>query len=199
MAISGGQAKRQSVDLETIARLLCLTERRIQQLAKDGIVAKADYGKYYLVESVQGYIKFLQEAASGLTGDSNASRYGQARTQLAELRARREELNVRRMAGELAPVADMEEAWAALVVRFRARLLSLPAKLAPRLRAARTNIQARDALKTYIESALDELSRIPIDPVDLPVDGAPEPDPAAAPDSGDDGAAARPDGEPVGG
>lgn len=39
-----------------IARFLNLTERRVQQLARDGIIPKPEKGKYDLVGCVQGYI-----------------------------------------------------------------------------------------------------------------------------------------------
>lgn len=49
----------------TIAKLFNLTERRVQQLAKDGIIPKDERGKYDLVGAVRGYIKYLQERALG--------------------------------------------------------------------------------------------------------------------------------------
>ena len=49
----------------TLAKLFHLTERRVQQLARDGIIAKGIKGKYDLVSSVQGYVKYLQERALG--------------------------------------------------------------------------------------------------------------------------------------
>ncbi len=43
-----------------IARFLNLTERRVQQRARDGIIPKAEKGKYDLVQCVHGYVRFLQ-------------------------------------------------------------------------------------------------------------------------------------------
>ncbi len=41
--------------VETIAKLLILTERRVQQLAREGILPKAEHGRYELVPVVQAY------------------------------------------------------------------------------------------------------------------------------------------------
>src|SRR5690554_4944951 len=48
---------------EVVSRLLNLTERRLQQLAREGIIPKAAHGKYPLVQCVQGYIRYLQQLA----------------------------------------------------------------------------------------------------------------------------------------
>lgn len=48
-----------------IARLLGLTERRLQQLAKDGIIQKSGRGRYPLAGSVRGYINYLQSQIDG--------------------------------------------------------------------------------------------------------------------------------------
>ena len=49
-----------SFNIVAISKLLKLTERRVQQLAKDGIIPKAERGKYDLVSSVHGYVDFLK-------------------------------------------------------------------------------------------------------------------------------------------
>lgn len=46
-----------------IARLLNITERRLQQLAKEGIVPKASRGRYPLAGCVRGYVTYLQDLA----------------------------------------------------------------------------------------------------------------------------------------
>ena len=48
----------------TIAKLLKLSERRVQQLTKDGIIPKVDRGKYELVPAVHGYIDYLRHQMS---------------------------------------------------------------------------------------------------------------------------------------
>lgn len=52
-----------------IARLLNITERRLQQLAREGIVPKAAHGKYPLAGCVRGYIMYLQNAGVNAEGN----------------------------------------------------------------------------------------------------------------------------------
>lgn len=58
-------ADRPTVTAGTLADLFNLTERRIQQLANEKVVVKADRGKYDLIGSVKGYVRFLQDLANG--------------------------------------------------------------------------------------------------------------------------------------
>lgn len=77
------------VSLQQVARLLTITDRRVQQLAKDGYIPKPSRGLYSLVGAVQGYIRFLRdehrkgsEAESGL----KATRQAEIEMRMAERR-----------------------------------------------------------------------------------------------------------------
>ena len=48
---------------KSLADILGLTERRIQQLAADGAIKRLGRGKYDLIPSIRGYIEFLKELA----------------------------------------------------------------------------------------------------------------------------------------
>lgn len=64
------------------AKLLQLESvRRIQQLAADGYIERAENGRYYTVSVVQGYIRFLKEsfAAKGTNASENRVRDARAR------------------------------------------------------------------------------------------------------------------------
>jgi hypothetical protein len=56
--------------VETIAKLLDLTPRRVQQLSAEGVIPRVGHGKYELVSSVRGYIRYLKAAEIG--GDARA-------------------------------------------------------------------------------------------------------------------------------
>jgi hypothetical protein len=51
-----------------IARLLNITERRLQQLAREGIVPKAAHGQYPLAAAIRGYVTYLQNAGVNAEG-----------------------------------------------------------------------------------------------------------------------------------
>ena len=44
--------------LKTLSILLDVTERRIQQLAREGIIVRDKRGRYDLIPSIQGYVRY---------------------------------------------------------------------------------------------------------------------------------------------
>ncbi|MGH8502008.1 MAG: hypothetical protein ACREVE_05950 [Gammaproteobacteria bacterium] len=71
--------------VDTIAALLNLRRRRVQQLAQAGIIPKAERGQYPLAGCVNGYVRNLQ-----LQAESRApSDLDQHRTRLLEARTRK--------------------------------------------------------------------------------------------------------------
>ena len=53
------------VSVSVIGQALMLTPRRVQQLADDGIIPKAERGKYSLRACVRGYIEYLRKTTHG--------------------------------------------------------------------------------------------------------------------------------------
>ncbi len=90
----------------TIANLWNLTERRIQQLAKDGIIPKADRGKYDLVACTRAYISYLRDRAEGSAGDGAS--YHEHRSSLTAAKAEREALGLAKLKGEVLPFEDVQ-------------------------------------------------------------------------------------------
>jgi phage terminase Nu1 subunit (DNA packaging protein) len=80
----------QTQPVTVIAKLLLLTPRRVQQLSKEGVIPRAEKGRYELVPAVQGYIRYLHDRAFGKdvpTCDLVASkeRLVKAQAKLAEI------------------------------------------------------------------------------------------------------------------
>ena len=93
-----------SYPVSTIAKLFNLTERRVQQLAKDGVIPKANKGKYELVACVQGYIHYLQERAMGK--DSAPQDTYTERARLLKAQADKTELEVGTLKGNLLQIGS---------------------------------------------------------------------------------------------
>ena len=141
----------------TLAKLFNLTERRVQQLAKEGVIPKAERGKYDLVGAVRGYVKYLQERAEG-RGVEPTDLHGE-RTRLLKARADKAELEVDERKGALIPADRVIEAWEQLVAAFRAKCLALPSKLASQLVAVNGIREIQDTISGGVREALEELSR----------------------------------------
>jgi hypothetical protein len=73
-------------------------------------------------------------------------------------RAKREQLEVKKLEGQLVDVAEVETMWARLTANFRTRLLALPTKLAGRLVGIGAANVIRSKLEDEVHSALSELS-----------------------------------------
>jgi len=97
----------QTYSIETISKLLMLSERRCQQLVNDGVIPKKERGKYELVQSVQGYVKFLRERAFG--GVANTDQHGE-KTRLITAQANIAEMNDAELRGDLVRVDEIRRA-----------------------------------------------------------------------------------------
>ena len=173
--------------VSTIAKLFNLTERRVQQLASEGVIPKPERGKYDLVASVRGYIAYLQERAFGkeiIHVDAH-----QERARLLKAQADKTELEVKTIKGELMSQDQIAEQWSGFVMATRSRLLSLPTRGAHLAMGLKEFHEIKGGLEELVREALNEIALY--DPrklrsIDLQ-------------DSEIDGTTAESDGEPVGG
>ena len=125
-------------DVNTIARILDLTERRVRQLKADGIIEeyKGTPGLYELVPTVQSYINYLRKRnpESGENIDYNTER-----AKLIRAKRLNEEYDLRQKEGDLHTSADIENVLTVMLINFKSRLSSIPAKLAPIRNKGRLN------------------------------------------------------------
>lgn len=164
--------------IAVIAKLLDLTERRVQQLGREGVIPKAERGQYDLVGAVRGYVRYLRDQAS--RARDGVADFGTERARLVKAKADLAEMEARQRQGELLPATGVEEAWTEVLGRLRARLLVLPDRLAPLVHEETTIAGARTLIRQGIADALAELASMP---VAADFDGA-----GAAGDGGEDGA-----------
>jgi len=85
-----------------LAQVLGIGERRVRELAGEGIVTKTARGRYVLAASVQGYMAYRLSAAEG-------GELGAARAAKMSAEARLKEHELARTQGEYVPIADVEE------------------------------------------------------------------------------------------
>ena len=72
----------------TIAKLLLLTERRVQQLTREGVLPRADRGRYELAPVVQAYVRYLRDRM--LPSEAGLRRENGTATQTNEAEEERE-------------------------------------------------------------------------------------------------------------
>jgi phage terminase Nu1 subunit (DNA packaging protein) len=99
-------------DVQTIASLLQLTPRRLQQLAKEGYIEVDDRGRYPLVGAVRGYIRYLKE-------HGRETGRGSAHTALAHAQAQKVHMENWRRMGTLQTTAQADETFSGPTVYQR--------------------------------------------------------------------------------
>ena len=142
----------------TIAKLLLLSERRVQQLTTEGVIPKAERGRYELAPAVQGYIRYLQDRFVKPADGSGDIDYHKEKARLTKAQADRTELDAAEIRGELVRADHVIESWSRMLGSARARLLSIPSKAAPRVRAAANDEEAASLIESEVLEALEELS-----------------------------------------
>mgnify|MGYP005728068115 CR=1 FL=1 len=141
----------------TIAKLLMLTERRVQQLAKDGVIPKSERGRYELAPCVQGYIRFLQDR--NVTAGSDI--YIDYATEKAKkLKAEREkaELEVARMREQLVETAVIEYELTDLFTKIKKNLRNIPNRAALTLVGEKDEHKIKKVLLAEIDDTLVSLA-----------------------------------------
>lgn len=142
--------------ISVITSLLDISERRVQQLSKAGVIPKASRGRYELIGSVRGYIRHLRDL--NLKGEAGNADYGTERARLVKAKADLAEMEASQMRGDLLPAPDVKVAWTEIVALMRARLLVLPDKIAPVVHETTSLNQARDVIKKAIHEVLAEIA-----------------------------------------
>lgn len=175
--------------VETIAALLDLTPRRVQQLASEGHIPKAERGRYELVPSVKGYIRYLKDRA--INADVQGGEEGDHKRRLMKARADIAEMEAERISGNQIEVDAVERTWVAAASRFRQKMLSIAYKAAP-IVAVETDIDTiHDKLESMIHEGLGELANLDVQSTATAGEGDSQ-------DTEGDLATAEIDGEPVG-
>jgi len=147
--------------------LLDMSTRWVQRLAAEGVLARIRPGRFALKESVLVYVRHVRELAgqgkiprnlldSGEGADPDELLREKIRLTRANADAREMEALV--MAGELLDRGCLEEELGRLVTAFRARVLSIPQKLAGRLQGEKDPRRIEAMLKEALHEALHELS-----------------------------------------
>lgn len=146
-----------NIGAKQIAYLFRISERRVQQLAAEGIIQREARGRYNLVESVRGYVEYLQAIASGSQGETETS-YGDARTQKMRADADKSIMEAAVLAGSLIPADIVAYSWNHMTGAFRAKLLNLPKKAAPLVQHTTSFRKCNAALRAAVHECLEELS-----------------------------------------
>ena len=143
--------KTMTVGTTELAEILGMTDSRIRQLERSGIISKIGRGKYDLKKAVQSYCKYLKASVEKQEGLSEKDLLDRAR-------CKKIELEIQVLQGDLHRAEDVERVMNDMLGAYRSRCLSIPYKLAPQLVSITDISIIQAAIKKEVYEALTELS-----------------------------------------
>lgn len=141
--------------LPKVASYLMLTERRVNQLAKENILPKISRGEYDLEKCVQSYIAWIQE--------KHSSDFQAEKTRKTRHEADLVEMESKKRSGELVEASEIEKVWAMLLAELKVNLLeNLPARITQSTIGMDDEVKIKHLVKLEIEQALIKTSKMEI-------------------------------------
>ena len=154
-----------------IGKLFDLTERRVQQLAKEGILPAASVKPYRfdLLITVKSYIKYLSDKANGketktadtLKAESNKLK---AEAELKQTKAKISSMQLKELEGKMHRSEDVEAVMNDLVYTVRSMIIALPGRLAMDVMQATNANEASVIIRTECNKILEDLANYQYDP-----------------------------------
>lgn len=141
-----------TVNASVLGELLGVTDRRIRQLAEEGILIRAAKGRYKLAESIKNYILTLRIANQ----DSEEKIYGETldldveKAKHEVVKIQMSELKLQLMKGQMHKSEDIRAVMCDMLTAFRSRLMNHPAKSAPVL----ANMYDAGQIQSYLEKEM---------------------------------------------
>ena len=147
-----------TVSVGTMANMFSLSERRIRQMAEEGIIVRAAKGRCKLVESFKNYTLSLKLAAEGANTDDPDGEINIDEEKALHERVKRHisEMKLQVMKGDLHKAEDVERVMMDMLAAFKTRLMNIPSKVAPVLEN-RDAAYIKDRLTKEVLEVLNEL------------------------------------------
>lgn len=137
-----------------LAELQGISEARVSIQLREGILKQDEKGKYLRKACVHGIVSHLR------------TRIGEGKTTAAAAKNEGMELDneLRRIAvakarGKAWDAAEVEKAWAGIILTVREKLLRLANKLAPRIPYLKSESEVEAAIDAEVRECLSELAR----------------------------------------
>ena len=164
--MSENKSKEQEIKMSTadIAKVLMLTNRRVQQLARAGTLPrKTPRGPFDLIPTIQAYVRYLKDMGGAMDVEVDGESHEQARTRLTKARADIHERTALQLSGHLIPLESIESAWTKILTQVRQHIIALPDRVAPRAHDAETLEETRGLLTDGCYEILGELSETQVE------------------------------------
>lgn len=147
-----------TVSAAVLGNIFGVTDRRIRQMAEEGIIVRAAKGRYNLVDSLKNYILSLNLAADSNNSDNPNGELNIDEEKALHERVKRhiDELKLQTMKGELHKSENVRQVMTDMLSSFKTRMMNIPAKVAPVLEE-RDAGYIQERLTAEVIEALNEL------------------------------------------
>lgn len=140
--------------VKAVAAWLDLTESRVRQMRREKIITECRPGLYDLRSVTHEYINYLRKGSQA----EESVDYNTERARLVRAKRESQELELRLRRDELHETEEIEKVMADTLVKFRARLMAIPAKQSPALANKKDQAEIFKLLKGAVDEALEELA-----------------------------------------
>ena len=150
-----------TVSSTVLSNLFGLTTRRIRQLENEGVIQKIARGKYSLQGNIKSYITYIKASADLKENKTEAGKidYDEEHALLERRKREKIELELAAMRGTMHYSEDVERVMNDMLSNFKAKILALPSRAAPRLITLSTIADIQEILQNEVLDALNEMSK----------------------------------------
>lgn len=138
-----------------VARHLDMTERNVRTLRDKGVLTEYKPGLYDLQAATHQYINFLRKKNPDAEEKVD---YNTERAKLVRAKRESQELELQLRKNEVHTTEDVEQVMTDMLIRFKTRLMAIPAKLSPILAKKTEQTEIFKLMKSAVDEALEELA-----------------------------------------
>lgn len=138
---------------KAVAVWLDLTESRVRQLKKDKVITEYSKGLYDLQTVTHEYINYLRK-----NGTDGKLDYNSERALLVQAKRKNQELELNLRLENVHETEEIRQVLSDVLVKFKTRLLAVPAKLSPLLAKKTDSTEIFTIMKDSLDEVLEELS-----------------------------------------
>ena len=146
------------VNTAAIAKMFNLTERRVRQLVEEGVISRAGYGRFDLIDTVSKYVTFLKLSSEGIDENDVAESLDYEKWLHEKAKREKAEIELSHIKKEMHRSEEVEKVLNHMVMAFRSKALSLPTKVALMLINRDDSKHIEAILEQNIHEALHELA-----------------------------------------
>jgi len=147
-----------TVSAAVLGNIFGVSDRRIRQMAEEGIITRVSKGRYNLVESVKNYMLSLKLAIDSANSENPDGELDFDEEKALHERVKRHisELKLQTMKGELHKAENVKQVMTDMLSAFKTRMMNIPSKVAPILED-RDAGYIKERLTAEVIEALNEL------------------------------------------